>query len=221
MPVLLIHSPLLFPISWSAVADLIADAAVPDLRPALVPPYYESVSRAACAGLSDPTDVTLVGHSRAGALLPAIAARLGPAVRKIVYVDARLPHPGRTWLSTLSPEQADRMRALCDQGTLASWDRWFAPSMMAELVPDPAVRDRLVESLPRLPWGMLTETAPSDVLPAVPLRYVQLSPAYAADAQRAEDEGFEVVRADTHHLALMTDPALVRRLCFGTGGHGE
>ena len=55
--------------------------------------------------------MTLVGHSRAGALLPAIAARLGPAVRKIVYVDARLPHPGRTWLSTLSPEQADRMRA--------------------------------------------------------------------------------------------------------------
>jgi hypothetical protein len=113
------------------------------------------------------------------------------------------------------------MRSMVDGGRLRSWDRWFAGDALADLVPDSGLRERLRSDLPRVPWGLLTEAAPSDVLPAVPLRYVQLSAAYADPAGQAAALGFEVVRADADHLAPMTRPALVRRLCFGSAGHGE
>lgn len=218
--VLLVHSPLLSPLSWAAVADLTPGAIVPDLRPALVPPFYRSLSEAACAGLPASSDVVLVGHSRAGPLLAGIAAILGPAVRSVVFVDARLPHPGRSWLETVPPERAAQLRAMADGGRLPPWDTWF-PGALAGILPDPAVRQRLRSELPRIPWDMLTEPAPSDVLPAVPWRYVQLSPAYATDAEQAARDGFEVVRADTGHLGPMTEPGLVRRLCFEIAGGGE
>jgi hypothetical protein len=79
----------------------------------------------------------------------------------------------------------------------------------------------LRSELPRLPWNMLTEPAPADELPDVPRRYVQLSPAYAAEADEAARNGFAVVRADIGHLGPMTAPALVRRLCFGNAADGE
>lgn len=221
MPVLLVHSPLLGPASWAAVADLTSGAVVPDLRPALVPPYYRSLSEAACAGLDLESGIVLVGHSRAGPLLPAIAARLGSAVRSVVLVDARLPHPGRSWLSTLDDEQAVQVRSLVEGDRVRSWDRWFPGDVLAELVPDSRLRERLRSQLPQVPWGLLTEPAPADDLPSVPVRYVQLSAAYAGPAGQAAALGYEVVRADADHLALMTRPDLVTRRCFGTAGHGE
>jgi pimeloyl-ACP methyl ester carboxylesterase len=208
--VLLIHSPLLGPLSWEAVAQRLPDAVVPDLRPALVPPYYASLSAAACAELQGADAVTVIAHSRGGPLVPAIAAILGPAVTAVVLVDARLPHPGRTWLSTLAPGQAERLQALVQDGLLPPWDTWFPDTPPTDLGP-----------IPRVPWEMLLEPAPDLALPAVPRRYVQLSAPYGDTAERAAAEGFEVVRADAGHLAPMTAPDLVRRLCLEIRHYGE
>ncbi len=68
---------------------------------------------------------------------------------------------------------------------------------------------------------MLTEIAPADELPGVPRRYVQLSSAYAADADNAARDGFEVVRAEIGHLGLLSAAAQVKRLCFGNAADGE
>jgi hypothetical protein len=209
--VLLLHSPLLGPSSWAAVAARLPDAVVPDLRPGLVPPYYASLSAAACIDLSGAHAVTLVAHSRAGPLVPSVCAVLGRAVSSVVLVDARLPHPGRSWLSTVAPAQADRLRSLVTDGLLAPWNTWF---------PDADFGVELGE-LPRVPWDMVTETAPPLGLPPVPRRYIQLSAGYADVADRAAADGFDVLRADPGHLAPMTAPALVTRLCFGIGRGGE
>ena len=211
MTVLLVHSPLLGPASWAEVAARLPQAVVPDLRPALVPPYYASLSAAACAGLGGAEDVTVIAHSRAGPLVPSITARLGEAVSVVVYVDARLPHPGRTWLSTVSPPQADHLRTLVEDGRLAPWNTWFAAS---DDWPD-------LGEIPRVPWDMLTEPAPHFALPPIRRRYIQLSSAYVETADRAAFEGFDVVRLDIGHLGMMTHPDLVTDLCLENSGHGE
>ena len=67
-------------------------------------PYYPKYAMAAAAavdGTSDP--VVVVGHSAAGALLPAIAEAVGDRTRGAVFVDAMLPQPGRSWFDTAPP----------------------------------------------------------------------------------------------------------------------
>jgi hypothetical protein len=48
----------------------------------------------------------LVGHSGAGPLLAAMGESLG-CVEGYVFVDAGLPHPGRSWFDSAPPELAE------------------------------------------------------------------------------------------------------------------
>jgi pimeloyl-ACP methyl ester carboxylesterase len=98
-PVLvLIHSPLVGPASWLAVADEFArrgrEAVVPSLLgvPAAPAPQWRHVPevvRGATAQTAAP--VVLVGHSGAGLLLPVIADAVDVEVAGLVFVDSRLP----------------------------------------------------------------------------------------------------------------------------------
>ena len=211
MQVLLVHSPLLARSSWGCVPARLAElgyaVAVPDLRPALDsgPPFYERLFQtiAGCAGGDEA--VAVVGHSRAGPLLPGALARIGADPATAVFLDARLPHGGQTWLETLAPEQRASLLASIQDGRLAPWDRWFPREALAELLPDEAVRQRfrdetrglpaalLHEPMPRLPWDGRSGKA-----------YVQLSEAYAAIADRAEADGWPVARYAMDHLAPLT-----------------
>ncbi|HXT91567.1 MAG TPA: alpha/beta fold hydrolase, partial [Trebonia sp.] len=112
---LLVHSPLVGCGTWAPVAaDLAGDGyavTVPDLAGAVAagPPYHlrqaEMVARSAAG-----EPVILIGHSRAGPLLAAAGTMLGEGVRGYVFVDARLPAPGRSWMETVQPELAGRLR---------------------------------------------------------------------------------------------------------------
>lgn len=230
--VMLVHSPLLTPSSWQPVAAGLRRAgfavAVPDLLAALAggPPYYPRVFGAAAAtvrgadeaatagGADDAAPVVLIGHSAAGPLLPGIAGAVGPRVSAAVFVDARLPHPGESWTGSLSGERAAHLRDLAQDGWLPAWDSWFPPEVLADLLPDPKVRQRFRAELPRLPGDLLDEDLP----PSPPhwgriaKSYVQLSDAYLATADEAEAQGWPVQRHGADHLAIMTQPALVGRL---------
>src|SRR5262245_31375665 len=99
--VVLLHSPLVGPLTWDGVATELRAAGypttVPDLRGA-----YDAGAIAGAVARRLPAkadDIVLIGHSRAGPLLPAIASTLG-RVQSLIYVDARLPHPGVSWVDT-------------------------------------------------------------------------------------------------------------------------
>jgi hypothetical protein len=102
--VLLVHSPLLARSSWGGVPARLAElgyaVAVPDLRPVLDPgpPFYERLFRVIAASAAGDGAVGVVGHSRAGPLLPGAPARIGAGQATAVFLDARLPHDGRTWV---------------------------------------------------------------------------------------------------------------------------
>src|SRR5690606_36396579 len=110
----LLHSPLVGPLTWRGVADELAgrghDVWLPALRDAFTagPPYYPALA-AAVAAQVDPGagGATLVAHSGAGALVPAVVQALRRPVTAAVFVDALLPHGGRGWLDTAPDELAD------------------------------------------------------------------------------------------------------------------
>src|SRR3954451_19051979 len=165
---LLVHSPLLGPGSWASVAAELAGAGrtvqVPDLRPALDggPGYAERQAALAAAGV-DATEVVLAAHSSAGPLLPAITAALAgrdcEAVRA-VFVDAGLPHPGRSRRSTQPAPHAARLDSMTVDGILPPRPRWWPAEELAQILPDPALRDRLTAEAPPLPAGLYTDPFP-------------------------------------------------------------
>lgn len=193
VPVLL-HSPLVGPATWRAVATHLAEAGhpsvVPDLSGALDagPPLHRAVVDRAVHGLraaGATLPLVLVGHSGAGPLLPRIARAVRRPVVGVVYVDSVLPHPGEPWTANAPPPLVDHLRGLARDGRLPPWHEWFPPEAISEILPDPATRAAFVEELPRVPFAYLTEPA-------------------SADVEHVD-----------HHLAMLTDPTAVATALLG------
>lgn len=214
--VVLVHSPLVGPSSWRRVAALLRargwDTVVPTLSRVFddAPPFGPRLTAAIAEAGHGEEPVVLVAHSGAGPLLPHAAALVTAPVRGAIYVDAPLPHPGRSWLDTAAPGLADHLRDLAEAGRLPPWNEWFPPGTIQDLLPDPPVRTEFCAELPAVPFSYFEEAA-SAHHSTVPGRgcYLQLSDAYAAQADKAKDAGWRVVREKTHHLAILTEPELI------------
>jgi hypothetical protein len=214
----LVHSPLVGCGIWEPVARLLTadghEVAVPDLTGAVEagPPYHRRLAQVIAASTAG-QNVVLVGYSRAGPLLPAAGTMLGAQVRGYVFVDARLPTPGRSWLQTMAPALAAGLRDMADpQRRLPPWPQWQAEEELARLVPDEAARQRFAAACPRLPLAMLEEVhPPAPAWPDAACAYLQLSEGYQAEAARARERGWAVRQQPGHHLALLTHPGQVAR----------
>jgi hypothetical protein len=214
----LVHSPLVGCRTWEPVADdLAADGyavTVPDLAGAVAagPPYHLRQAQV-IADSAAGRPVILIGHSRAGPLLATAGTLLAENVQGYAFVDARLPAPGRSWMDTVRPGLAARLRDKADpQGRLPPWPQWWGEEELAALLPDPAVRKDFVAGSPRLPMAMLEEPhPPAPGWPNAPGGYLQLSEAYEDDAAAARRLGWPVRRQLSHHLGLLTEPGQVAR----------
>lgn len=219
---LLVHSPLVGRGTWSPVAaDLAARGyavTVADLAGTVTAgsPFHLRQARMIAESAAGQPAI-LVGHSRAGPLLATAGAMLGEADRGRIFVDARLPAPGRSWMETVRPDLAARLRDMAGrQGWLPPWSQWWGDAELAELLPDPAVRQHFAAGCPRLPMAMFEEIhPPAPGWPNAPSGYLQLSEAYEDDAARAGELGWPVRRLLTHHLALLTEPGQVARQIHG------
>jgi hypothetical protein len=210
-----VHSPLVGPLTWRAVADRFNaegwQAAVPDVSVAMAGggpyrPAIEARARQAAAELDSP--VVLIGHSGAGPLLPGIAAASPVPVRGLLYVDAGLPYPGRSWFQTAPRDLVDHLAAMAADGWLPPWHEWFPPESLAGLLPDARLRDRFTAELRPLPLSYFQEAMPS-VTWSGPAGYLLLSEAYRDDATRAGEQHLLVVELPSDHLAMITTPDAV------------
>lgn len=208
----LLHSPLTGPAVWRAVA---AEAARRGLDATIVTlpelsgvdaPYYPALG-AAVAGQIAGGPVALVAHSGAGGLAASVVQAAGGAVAQVVFVDAILPHPGRSWFSTAAPAFGEGVRAKASKGAAAPWDQWFPPGALAGLVADHALRRAFSRELKPTPLAYLEETAPEAGMPdAVGWAYLRLSKAYENEAREARRLGYLTLRLDLTHLAMLTHP---------------
>lgn len=102
----LIHSPLVGPLTWSLVAEDLRRRGIDALVPTLHDddtglPYWQQFATVVAQTLDAvPVDraLTLIGHSGAGPLLPAIGRRARRRIGAYVFVDAGLPLDGRSYL---------------------------------------------------------------------------------------------------------------------------
>jgi len=212
---LLVHSPLLTPATWDALRPHLEAAGwrvvVLDLRPLVEAPSFHAAVCAAAAATGAASVV--VGHSSAGAYLPGIAEAVGGDRLDVVFLDARLPHPGMSWIGSPPPERARWLRRLAVSGRLPRWDSWFPPD---GLLTDPN-RRRVLRDLAELPWNVVSEVlpAPGPRWESATHTYLQLSAAYQSTADEAEQRDYRVRRLDADHLAMVTRPAAVAHLLLG------
>jgi len=212
----LLHSPLTGPAVWRAVAAEAVrkglDVTVPDLPDlALVtPPYYPALGFAVASQIMRGGPAALIVHSGAGGLAAQVTNSAGSAVSQVVFVDAILPYPGRTWFSTAGDAFAQSVRAKVENGMVAPWDQWFPPGALAGLIGDHAQRKAFARELRPTPVAFLDEPAPELDLPEhVGWSYLRLSKAYEDEAREARRLGRPTLRRDLSHLAMMTHPAEV------------
>jgi pimeloyl-ACP methyl ester carboxylesterase len=207
----LLHSPLLGPTTWRPVAAELTARGPPTEAPAWAPlstiaaGFYAALAddmAAMLARIDEPP--ILVAHSGAGALIPGLAARLGGRVAGVIYADAILPHPGRSWFDTAPPEMAQRLRAGAQMGDLPPWSDWWPPGALERLVPDSTLRDDLIAELEPLPLAYFEEPAPANIWSG-PTAFLQLSGAYDGESQAAARSGWPLVRLPLHHLAMLSD----------------
>lgn len=217
---LLIHSPLVGPLSWGPVAETLRGSG----RGALVPDYVSwtdepagqyrrlAATAANIASHEPAGSIVLVGHSGAGGLLPLIAEALQGRVGTIVFVDAILPHPGRSWFDTVPSSMADELRAREMVGFLPPWTGWITPAQLTRAVPEQRLRDAFAADVKAAPVSFLDEPAPE--VPEWPPRrmaYLQLSASYAPEAAEAERRGWEVQRRAFGHLGILNHPEQVAK----------
>lgn len=103
----LIHSPLVGPFTWSLVAQQLQAGGFDVLVPVLTdsgetpPPYWQQHAASvqqALVPIPPERPLVLVGHSGAGSLLPVLAHTARRPITGYLFVDAVLPHPGKTQL---------------------------------------------------------------------------------------------------------------------------
>lgn len=212
----LVHSPLLNASSWSPICERLKASGyavvAPDFTDALSedPPLYLKIAQRFAQIDAGSGDVVLIAHSGGGALIPVIAAALGPRVCAALFVDALLPHPGRSWFDTVPDDLAAHLRVLSRDGALPPWSEWWPPTVLDALVPDITMRRNFVAQLRPLPLAYCEEKAPDVSMPmAVRCGFLRLSENYEDEASSAEHAGWHVDRMALDHLAILTKPEAV------------
>lgn len=227
MRFVLLHSPLLGPLSWTAAADQLRALGHTAETPAwsrlgdLDGRFYSGLAEGLAARIGDGEPPVLVAHSGAGPLVPALVAAMGAPRLSVVFVDSLLPHPGKRWFDTAPEEFAAQLRNNAQFGLLPSWDQWWPPGALERLVPDGATREALVAELEPIPLAYFEEPAP-EIGVAVPTAYIQMSGAYETEAKAAGRLGWPLVSLPLHHLGMLTHPEAVARALEALGGrvHG-
>ncbi len=193
----LVHSPLVGPVTWSWVAEELRQqewrVVVPDLTQAVRRGGWRACVEAVVRPAPGDETILLAGHSGAGPLLPVIADLLGPRCTRLLFVDAVLPPSDG--VAPLVPDQfRDSLRALTRDGVLPKWSDWFGPGTIDVLVPDPHRRAAVVNELPELPLSYFDDHDPMpDAWNTVEGAYILLSDPYRPDAAAAASRSWPVI----------------------------
>ncbi|MET8365312.1 alpha/beta hydrolase [Micromonospora sp. NPDC005194] len=215
----LVHSLLLGPRTWTAVAARLAALGAETVVPSLIdvvdvddPPFWPRVSATINGSLSclpQGQPIVLVAHSNAGLLVPVIVQAVRRPVVGCLFVDARLP-PRAGSTPAASPERLAYLRTKVTRGRLPQWTTWWDEEDVGTLFPDPQTRWAVSAEQPRLPISYYEQHIP---VPAGwdhrPCGYLLFGPPYDRMAQESRKRGWDVAEEPGGHLHQLVDPDTV------------
>lgn len=214
IPFVLIHSPLVGPFTWQLVTKHLQAESHGVFTPELVdhagsdlPLWKQEVS-----SVEFPEqEIILVGHSGAGALLPAIGQRFD--VRGYIFVDAVVLFGSATRLEMLYAEDEDfasEFEAFLRKG--GHFPNWQDEDLRSQ-IPHDDVRQKLIADLrPRSLPFFIEQIEAGEDWDVPPCAYIQLSETYRVYADQAEARGWTAFRRNAHHFAMLTNPAAIAQL---------
>jgi alpha/beta hydrolase family protein len=215
----LIHSPLVGPLTWTLVADQMRqrgfNVRIPFLKdsPESKEPFWkqhaESVSQA-LTQIPKNTSVTLVAHSGAGPLFPAIRELLVNPVNAYVFVDAGLPRDGATRLDLMQSEASDWAKQF--QEYLESGGRFpnWSFDDLQEIIPDESLRRQMVAEINPRALDFFTEPIPVfKGWPDAPCVYILFSEPYKRAAVQARELSWPTYELEAGHFHMLVDPTAV------------
>jgi len=224
----LIHSPLVGGLTWTLVACEMwqrgLDVVVPILNdsPDSKEPYWKQHSESvphALAQIPKDRTVTLVAHSGAGPLLPAIRQMLANPVNAYVFVDAGIPHHGASRLDLMREEDpgwAEQLQAGLERGE--RFPNWNSDDLR-EIVPDQNLREKLVAEIHPRALDFFTEPIPVfNGWPDAPCVYIQFSAAYRRPAAQARQSGWSTYELEAGHFHMLIDPKTVTDMIIEAAG---
>lgn len=147
------------------------EAVAPDLPTDRDDATWDDCVAVVVEAVGDTGDVTVVGQSSGGFVVPLVADRLGATLQ--VYVAGMVPWPGETgsqWFGNVGWAEAVAALAREDGGLTGSSDPMvaFFHDVPSELAASAMARERPTGGLGETPW-------PGPALPRIPARYVVTS----------------------------------------------
>jgi hypothetical protein len=206
----LLPSPLLGPLAWQPVAQLLAAQGwdIVTFPTVTAVPTAQAVLDTFLDALPVHRELVLIPHSNAGAYVPALTAQR--SVVGIVFVDAVLP-PKRGRIPLAPHAFLDYLRGKADaDGMLPAWTDWWEEADVAALFADSGTRARIEREQPRLPLSYFEDSLPvPEGWDNRPAAYLAFGDTYSCEREEAERRQWPVITAPGMHLQLINDPLQV------------
>jgi len=215
----LMHSPLVGPLTWEPVARRLPGAVVPSFLGVAdaAPPYWPLVAETVAAAvehLPPDSEVVLVAHSNAGRFVPVVVDAIGRTVKGCLFVDASLPaRSGMT--EAVAPALLDVVRRKTEGDRLPPWSQWWDEADLAPMFPDAETMRAVRAEQPRLPVSYFDQRipVPDGWNDGIPCGYLMFAPpGQDGDddkAREARERGWRVERLRGLHLHQLVDPDAV------------
>lgn len=173
--------------------------------PVTLDDWVEDVSTA----LAGHDDVTVVAHSFAGYVAAAVLERHPRRVRRLVFIDAVLPQPGRSWFEVMGPAVAEFMTGLAPDGAIP----WFSQDQLDQLYPGHGITNAdfawMQPHLVPQPIGTYAQPAITKPLNTctASVAYVRCMKTNPAAADLTDFPGENYRALDAGHWPMITNPA--------------
>ena len=213
----LIHSPLVGPLTWRLVQRELVNQSGEVVCPALKDrgdderPFWKQHAESLAQGLARlPPDrrVILVAHSGAGPLLPVMAQAAALPVAGYVFVDAGIPRPQASRLDLMRLQDQPWTEAFYQ--ALLQGDRYptWREEDLRSVIPDADLRQQVIAEVNPRALPFFAEPIPVFAgWPDAPCAYIKFSSSYDWDYREARRAGWYAREVSGGHFHMLVDAA--------------